>query len=47
MLVQSIHFAFAPEDAGKAESILRVGRSEEKPHVFALWEVYRDLPRNA
>jgi quinol monooxygenase YgiN len=58
MLIQSIHFTFAPEDADKAESILRelrdasrkeegvitfdVARSREKPHVFALWEAYRD-----
>jgi quinol monooxygenase YgiN len=58
MLVVSIHFTFAPEDADKAEAFLRelrdasrkedgvigfdVGRSEEKPNVFALWEVYRD-----
>jgi len=66
MLIQSIHFSFAPEDADKAEAILRelrdasrkeegvtafeVGRSQERPNVFALWEVYRDraalrLPR--
>ncbi len=58
MLIQSIHFTFAPEDADKAEGFLRelrdesrkedgvigfdVGRSEEKPNVFALWEEYRD-----
>jgi quinol monooxygenase YgiN len=58
MLIQSIHFTFAPEDADKAEGLLRelrdesrkedgvisfdIGRSEEKPNVFALWEVYRD-----
>ena len=58
MLVQSIHYAFAPEDAGEAERLLRelqeasrkedgvlgftVGRSKQKPHVFALWEEYRD-----
>jgi quinol monooxygenase YgiN len=58
MVIQSIHFTFAPEDADKAEGFLRelrdeslkedgvigfdVGRSGEKPHVFALWEEYRD-----
>jgi quinol monooxygenase YgiN len=58
MLIQSIHFTFAPEDADKAEDLLRelrdesrkedgvigfdVGRSQEKPNVFALWEEYRD-----
>jgi quinol monooxygenase YgiN len=58
MLIQSIHFTFAPEDADNAEDLLRelqaesrkedgvirfdVGRSEERPTVFALWEVYRD-----
>ena len=58
MLITSIVFAFAPQDADRAEAILRelrdasvkepgvirfeVGRSQEKPHVFALWEVYRD-----
>jgi quinol monooxygenase YgiN len=58
MLIQSIHFVFAPEDADKAERLLRelrnesrkedgvisfdVGRSKEKPNVFALWEVYKD-----
>jgi quinol monooxygenase YgiN len=58
MLIQSVHFSFAPEDADKAEAILRelrdtsrkeagvigfdVGRSQEKPNVFALWEQYRD-----
>ena len=58
MLIQSIHFTFAPEDADKAEGFLRelrdesrkedgvitfdIGRSEENPVVFALWEVYRD-----
>jgi autoinducer 2-degrading protein len=58
MLIHSIHYTFAPEDADKAEAILRelreasrkeegviafdVGRSEEKPNVFALWEAYRD-----
>lgn len=56
MLINSIHFTFAPADA--AESLFRelreasrheagviqfeVGRSREKPNVFALWEVYRD-----
>jgi quinol monooxygenase YgiN len=58
VLIQSIHFTFAPEDADKAEGLLRelrdesrkedgvigfdVGRSEEKPNVFALWEEYKD-----
>jgi len=58
MLIQSIHFTFAPEDADKAERFLRelrdeslkedgvisfgIGRSKEKPNVFALWEEYRD-----
>jgi autoinducer 2-degrading protein len=58
MVIQSIHFTFAPEDADKAEGFLRelrnesrkedgvisfdIGRSEENPNVFALWEEYRD-----
>ena len=58
MLIQSIHFTFAPQDADKAEGVLRelrdesrkedgvisfdIGRSKEKPNIFALWEVYRD-----
>ena len=58
MLIQSIHFTFAPEEADKAENLLRelrdesrkedgvisfdIGRSKEKPNVFALWEEYRD-----
>ncbi len=58
MVIQSVHFTFAPENADKAEAILRelrdasrkeegvvafeVARSGEKPHVFALWEVYKD-----
>lgn len=58
MLIQSIHYTFAPEDADKAEAILRelrdasrkeegvitfdVGRSLERPNVFALWEEYED-----
>ena len=58
MLITSIVFTFAAQDADKAEEILRelrdasakepgvvrfeVGRSREKPNVFALWEVYRD-----
>jgi autoinducer 2-degrading protein len=58
MLIQSIHFTFAPEEADKAEGLLRelrdasrkedgvisfdIGRSKEKPNVFALWEEYRD-----
>lgn len=60
MLIHSIHYTFGPEDADKAEAILRqlrdasrkedgvvafdVGRSQEKPNVFALWEAYRDSP---
>jgi quinol monooxygenase YgiN len=58
MIITAIVFTFTPEDAEKAETILRelrdasvkepgvvrfeVGRSQERPHVFALWEVYRD-----
>jgi quinol monooxygenase YgiN len=58
MLINSIHYTFAPEDAERGESLFRelrdasrqepgvvqfeVGRSHEKPNVFALWEVYRD-----
>jgi quinol monooxygenase YgiN len=58
MLINSIHYTFAPEDAERAESLFRelrdasrqepgvvqfeIGRSHEKPNVFALWEVYRD-----
>lgn len=58
MLITSIVFTFAVEDADKAEAMLRelrdasvkeagvvrfeVGRGQEKPNVFALWEVYRD-----
>jgi quinol monooxygenase YgiN len=58
MLIQSIIFTFAREDADKAEAMLRelrgasreeagvigfdVGRSREKPTVFALWEQYAD-----
>lgn len=58
MIVQSIHFAFAADDAGAIESVLLelrdasrrepgvvsfdVGRSLDKPGVFALWEAYRD-----
>jgi (4S)-4-hydroxy-5-phosphonooxypentane-2,3-dione isomerase len=58
MIIISIIFTFAPEDADKAETILRelrdasvkepgvvrfeVGRSQERPNTFALWEVYRD-----
>ncbi|MBV9332971.1 MAG: antibiotic biosynthesis monooxygenase [Candidatus Eremiobacteraeota bacterium] len=58
MIVQSIHFTFAPDDADEVEAIaleLRdasrkeagvvsydVGRSRDKPGVFAFWEVYRD-----
>ena len=58
MLINSIHYTFAPQDAERAESLFRelrdasrqepgvvqfeIGRSREKPNVFALWEVYRD-----
>ncbi len=58
MVIQSIHFTFAPEHADSAEAMLRelreisrkeegviafdVGRSRDKPNVFALWEQYRD-----
>jgi (4S)-4-hydroxy-5-phosphonooxypentane-2,3-dione isomerase len=58
MIITSIQFTFASEDADRAESLLRdlrdasvkepgviqfdVGRSQERPNVFALWEVYRD-----
>jgi (4S)-4-hydroxy-5-phosphonooxypentane-2,3-dione isomerase len=58
MIITSIIFTFAPEDADEAQSMLRelrdasikepgvvhfeVGRSQEKPNVFALWEVYRN-----
>jgi len=58
MIVQSIHFTFAPENADAIEAIFlelqaasrkeagvaafEIGRSAEKPGVFALWEVYRD-----
>lgn len=58
VLIASIVFTFAAQDADKAETMFRelrdasvrepgvvrfeVGRSHEKPNVFALWEVYRD-----
>lgn len=58
MIIASIIFTFAPQDADRAEAIFRelrdasvkepgvvrfeVGRSQENPSVFALWEVYRD-----
>lgn len=58
MLVNSVHYTFAAEDADKAEAIFRelrdasrkekgvvsfdIGRSQEQPNVFALWEEYRD-----
>lgn len=58
MLVNSIHYTFAAEDAEKAQAMFRelrdvslreegvisfyVGRSQEQPNVFALWEEYRD-----
>jgi quinol monooxygenase YgiN len=58
MLIRSIHFAFAAEDANRVASIFEelqdlsrrepgvvgfdLGRSKDKPNVFALWEQYRD-----
>ena len=58
MLVNSIHYTVAPEEAEKAAAMFRelrdvsrkeegvisfaVGRSQEQPNVFALWEEYRD-----
>jgi quinol monooxygenase YgiN len=58
MLIQSIHFVFAPEDGDRVAQIFAelrdlssrergvarfdVGRSMERPNVFALWEEYRD-----
>lgn len=58
MIITCIIFTFAPQDADKAETVLRelrdasvkepgvvrfeVGRSQDKPNTFALWEVYRD-----
>ncbi len=58
MIITSIIFTFALQDADRAEAIFRelrdasvkeagvvrfeVGRSQENPNVFALWEVYRD-----
>jgi quinol monooxygenase YgiN len=58
LLIQSIHFAFAPEDGDRVARIFEelrdlssqepgvarfdVGRSKERPNVFALWEEYRD-----
>ena len=58
MIIQSVHFVFAPEDSDNAERMFRelrdlsrdevgvisfdVARGEQKPNVFALWEVYRD-----
>lgn len=58
VLIASIVFTFAAQDADKAETMFRelrdasvkepgvvrfeVGRSQERPNVFALWEVYRD-----
>ena len=58
MLIQSIHFVFAPEDGDRVARIFEelrrlssqeagvarfdVGRSKERPSVFALWEEYRD-----
>ena len=58
MIVASVHCTFAPNDAQKAEEMLRelrdaslkepgviryeLARGQERPNVFALWEVYRD-----
>jgi quinol monooxygenase YgiN len=58
MIITSIIFTFAPQDAERAENYFRelrdasvkepgvvrfeVGRSQEKPNTFALWEVYLD-----
>jgi quinol monooxygenase YgiN len=58
MLIQSIRYTFAPEDADRVADIFRelrelsreepgvlrfdVGRSTDRPNVFALWEEYRD-----
>jgi quinol monooxygenase YgiN len=58
MVILSIHYTFAPEDADRAAALFRelrdrargepgcltfdVARSQDKPHVFALWEEYRD-----
>ena len=58
MLIQSIHYTFAPEDADRVAAILielrdlsrqepgimqfEVARGQDRPNVFALWEVYRD-----
>jgi len=58
MLIQSIRFTFAPEDADQVAGMFKelrdlsrqepgvvgfdVGRSNDKPNVFALWETYRD-----
>jgi len=58
MLIQTVRYTFAPEDADKVQSILRelrdasrkeegviafeIGRSQERPNVFVLWEQYRD-----
>jgi (4S)-4-hydroxy-5-phosphonooxypentane-2,3-dione isomerase len=58
MLITSIIYSFATQDADRVETMLRelrdasmkepgivrfeVGRGQENPSVFALWEVYRD-----
>ena len=58
MLIQSIHYTFAPEDADRVAAILielrdlsrqepgimqfEVARGQDRPNIFALWEVYRD-----
>ena len=58
MLIQSIHYTFAPEDADRVAAILielrdlsrqepgimqfEVARGQDRPNIFALWEVDRD-----
>ena len=58
MIITSIHYTFAKEDADTVKSLMQelrdasrqehgviqfeVGQSEDRPNVFALWEVYRD-----
>jgi len=58
VLIQSIHYTFAPEDADRVAAILielrdlsrqepgimqfEVARGQDRPNIFALWEVYRD-----
>lgn len=46
MLIQSIHFTFAPEDAGKAEAILRELRdASRKEEGVVGFEVARHLEK--